>query len=70
MDAVGEGENGANGAGSISIYTLACVKWIVDEKLPCNPGSPLWCSVMTQRVGWGEGRGAQEGGAMCIIMAD
>ena len=61
MDAVGEGENGANGAGSISIYTLACVKWIVDEKLPCNPGSPLWCSVMTQRGGVGGRQGGSRG---------
>ena len=62
--------NGKNGESSINIYILSCVKLIVGEKLLYNTGSPVWCSVMTQRVGWEEQREAQEGGNTCIIMAD
>ena len=53
--------NGENGESSINIYTLSCVKLIVGEKLLYNTGSPVWCSVMTQAVGWEERREAKEG---------
>ena len=62
--------NGENGESSINIYTLSCVKLIVGEKLLYNTGSPVWCSVMTQAVGWEERREAQEGEDICIITAD
>ena len=48
---------------------LPCVKQTASGKLPYNTGSSAWCSVMT----WGEmggGREAQEGGDICIHMAD
>ena len=51
MDTMGEGESGTNGESSISVYTPSCVRWITGEKLLCNTGSPVWCS-----VGW-DGRG-------------
>ena len=41
------GVSGTNGESSINVYTLLCVKWIVGEKLLCNTGSSVWCSVMT-----------------------
>ena len=44
-----------NGEGSINIYSLLCVKWIVAEKLLYNTGNPVWCSVMTWVGGVGEG---------------
>ena len=44
---VWKGVSGTNGEGSINIYTLSCVKWIVAEKLLYNTGNPVWCSVMT-----------------------
>ena len=47
VDTVGQGENGMNGESSINIHALPCVKQIAGEKLLCNTGSPVWCSVMT-----------------------
>jgi len=47
VDTVGEGESGTNGESSINIYIPSRVKWIADEKLPYNTGSPIWRSVMT-----------------------
>ena len=29
-------------------HYLLSVRWIAGEKLLCSPGSPVWCSVMTQ----------------------
>ena len=51
VDTVGERVRGINGESSINIYTLLCVKWIVDEKLLYKTGSPAWHSVMTQKSG-------------------
>ena len=70
VDTVREGKSGMNGESSINTHTLSCVKRIADEKLLYNKGSPIWCSVMAKRVGWREGMEAQEGGEICIIMAD
>ena len=39
-------------------------------KLLYNTGSSVWCSVMTRGVGWGRKREAQEGGDICILIAD
>ena len=39
------------------------------DKLLCSIGSPVWCSVMTERVGVGEERGSR-GRGCSIIMAD
>ena len=44
-------ESGVNREGSINIYTLSCLKWIAGEKLLHNTGSPVWCSVITKRMG-------------------
>ena len=40
------------------------------EKLLSSTGGPVWCSVMTQRGGMGEETEDQEGGDICVIMAD
>ena len=63
--------SGRNGENSIHIHPLSCIKWIVGEKVLYKTGSTVWHSVVTYR-GWGggEGREAQEGGDICIIMAD
>ena len=42
-----------NGEGSINIYSLLCVKWIVAEKLLYNTGNPVFtCDDLD---GWDEG---------------
>lgn len=65
-----EGESGTNRESSIDIYTLPCVKQIAGEKLLYNIGSPVSCSVMTWKGDMVRGREAQEGGDICIIMAE
>ena len=70
VDTVGEGKSGKSGASSINIYTLPCVNQRAGEKLLYNTGSPDWRSVMAQRGGMGGGTKTQEGGDICIIMAD
>ena len=50
------------------MYSLAiCMSSL--EKCLNNTGSPTWWSVMRE-VGWRERREVQEGGQLCIIMAD
>ena len=62
---------GMNGESSINIHnTLSCVKWIGGEKLLYNTRSPVWHSVMALEGEWKKEREAQEGGNICIIMAD
>lgn len=39
-----EGREWTNGEGSINMYALSCVKWVVGERLLCNTGSPAWCA--------------------------
>ena len=64
MDTDGEGEDGTNGESSVDIYTLPPVK-----QAAC--GSSALCSVMTWRGGMGVGgRAVQEGGGMCMHIAD
>ena len=53
MDTVREGESRINRKSSDNIYVLLCVTWIAGEKLLCDTGSPVWCSVM----GWDGGKG-------------
>ena len=55
---------------SHDICTISYVKQITSEKLLYNTGSPAWSSVMIQRGRLGLGREAQEGGDICIPMAD
>ena len=59
-----------NRESSIDIYTRPCVKQIAGEKLLYNIGSPVSCSVMTQEGDMARGREAEEGGDVCIIMAE
>ena len=54
----------------IYIYTLPCVKQIVSGKLLYNTGSSAQCSMTTRGMGWGGVKEAQEGGDICIFMAD
>ena len=59
-----------NWKSNIDIYILPCVKQVVGGKLLCNIGSSLSCSVKTQRGEMGRQREAQEGGGICINIAD
>ena len=58
----------------MGIYTLPYVEWIDGGNLMCDSGSSSQCSVTTERGGgrWevGGGREIQEGGYVCIPMAD
>ena len=64
VDTDGEGEDGTNGESSVDTYTLPRVK-----QAAC--GSSALCSVMTWRGGMGlGGREVQEGGGMCMRIAD
>ena len=46
---------------------LSFVKWIANEKVLYNTGSPAWHSEMTCRSGMGGGREAQDGRDICIF---
>ena len=70
VDTVGEGKSGTNGESSVGICTLQYVKSIAGKKLLYNTGSPAWCSGMTLRGRMGEGREAQKGDDICVIMAN
>ena len=65
MDTAGEGES------RLETYTLPYVKQADNGNLLCNTGSSIQYSVTTWRGGmmWGSGEG-QEGGGICILMAD
>ena len=67
VDTVGKGGSATNGGSSINIFTLLCVKWIVSEKLLCNTGSSAALG-WPRGVGCGEGRDAQVGGDIHVIM--
>ena len=53
-------------------YTLACVKYIASGNLLYDAGSsdPVLCDNPEGCDGLGGGREAEEGGDMCIPMAD
>ena len=71
MDTVREGESRINIKRSDNIYVLSCVTWIAGEKLLCDTGSPIWCSVMGWGgMGWGKGTVALEGKDVYVITAD
>ena len=54
---------------SIKTYTLPYVKQIASGSLMCNSGHPR--SVLCDNLeGWGGEEGFQEGGDMCIPMAN
>ena len=63
---LGEVKSRTNWEVGTDIYTPPCVKQIASGKLLCHTGSSAWCSVMTQRGGMG----VQEGGHICVHMAD
>ena len=67
----GEGEGRVNWDSSTETYTLPCTKQVANGKLPYNTGSSTLYSVRTYRGGmrWGM-REVQEGGDICILMAD
>ena len=46
VDTAKEGEGGENWENGIDIYTLSCVKQLVNGKLLNNPVGPVWCHVM------------------------
>ena len=69
MDTAGEGEGGMNWEIRFDINILPCVKQIASGKLLYSTGSSVWCSVMTERGGM-VGRDVQEGGDICIYVAD
>ena len=55
-----------NWESSADIYTLSCVKQIASGKLLHSTGSSARCSVMA----WRGGREVQEGGGICVHIAD
>ena len=60
-----------NWESSIEIYTLPYAKYIARGKLLYNTGSSTQC--FDDLEGWGgvgSGREVQEGGDICILMAD
>ena len=61
-----KGEGGTKWESSIEIYTLPYVKQIAIGRLVYNIGSSAQCSVIT----WRGRREAQDGGDICILMAD
>ena len=67
LDTVGGGESGTNGEGSVDMC-----KMLAGRTLLCNTGSPAWRSVedLEGQDGGGEGREAQEGEDIHIIMTD
>ena len=60
-DTVGKGEGGTNREIRIDINTRPCVKQTASGKLPYSTGSPVRCSVTTQRSGGGSVSEVQEG---------
>ena len=66
MDAAGKGEGGASGESSMETCTSLCVKETASGNLLHDTGSSTPCSGTTQR----DGREVQEGGAVCIPVAD
>ena len=46
VDTAKEDEGGENWENGIDIYTLSCVKHLVNGKLLNNPVGPVWCHVM------------------------
>ena len=72
LDTVGEGESGMIWQSSIETYTLPYVKQIVSGNLLCDPGNPkpILCDNLEGWDGGGGGREVQEGGDICILMAD
>ena len=66
-----EGVGGMNRETSIDTHTLQCVKQIASRKLLYSRGSSAWCPAMTWRGGMvGDGREVQEGGSICMHIAD
>ena len=71
-DTAGEGGFGTNWERSIETFPLPGVKQIANGKLLYNPGSsdPVLCDNLEGWMGWEVGEEAQEGGDICVPMAD
>ena len=56
----------------MEIYTRPCVKQMASGKLPYDAGSsdPVLCDNLEGWMGWEVGEEAQEGGDICVPMAD
>ena len=68
VSTAGEGEGGTNWESGVDIYTLPCEKQIASGKQPHDTGSSAQGSVAIYRGGMrGGGRGAREGGDICIL---
>ena len=72
VDTVGEGEDVANWESTIETYTLTFVKQIAGGDLLGNKGSSNQglCDNLEEWVGMGDGKEVQEGGDICISVAD
>ena len=72
MDTVGEEEGGMNWERSTETYSLLYVKldsqW--EFAVWCKELNPVLCDSLEGWDGVGGGRGAQEGGDICIAVAD
>ena len=64
------GHSGTNGESSTDIHALPRVQQMVGEKLLCNTGSPVWCSVMMREAARDKRREAPEGRDTCTVTAD
>ena len=72
VDTVGGGKGGMNRENSTETYTLPYVIEIVDENLLYDAGSsnPVLCDYVEEWDGVGSEREFQEGGDICMTMAD
>ena len=72
MDTVGEGENGMKWEIRIDMYTLPCVKQKASGNLLKNHRelSSVFCDDLEKCNGQVGGREVQEGGDICIQIAD
>ena len=73
MDTEVEGESGTNGESSMEKCTLPYVKWIASGNLLYDSGTSRSRLLCDNLEGWdvvGGGREVQEGGDICIPVAD
>ena len=70
VDTVGGVNGWMNWESSTDIYIRTALCKTDSGKLLYNTGSSAQCSVTTRGMGWGGVKEAQEGGDICIFMAD
>ena len=72
LDPMGEGVGGTHLKSNTDTYTLPYVKQIVNGNLLYDPGSsnPVLCETLEGWDGVGVERKVQEGGGICMPMAD